>query len=278
MENQLQIIVRDSGLEKTKAKYMLDNFQCYFEIADEWAKKSKTLVVTNADQKAEMQMARTGRLFLREKRIDVEKSRKILKEESLRESRAIDGIANVLKALIIPIELYLEHQEKFVEMQEEKKRELLRIEAEKKIEEEEIAKAKAEAEERERIRQENERLKIEAKKRERKAEAERKKHEATLAKERAEAEAKRKILEEKAMQERKEAEKKLFEERKKAHEENQKAEIKRKALEEKVRKEREKAQAKADKERKEKERLAEILKNQIICPKCGHKFQLKKEK
>ena len=54
MENQLQIIVKESGLEQTKAKVLLDNFTNYFEIADEWAKKTKTLVVTNENQKAEM--------------------------------------------------------------------------------------------------------------------------------------------------------------------------------------------------------------------------------
>src|SRR3990167_2109330 len=98
MENSLQVMVRDSGLEPTKAKYILDQFQNYFELADEWTAKAKTLVVTRHDQKAEMEMARTGRLFLREKRIAIENSRKKLKEEALREGKAIDGIANVLKA------------------------------------------------------------------------------------------------------------------------------------------------------------------------------------
>ena len=37
MENQLQVIVKESGLEQSKAKFILDNFQNYFEIADEWA-------------------------------------------------------------------------------------------------------------------------------------------------------------------------------------------------------------------------------------------------
>ena len=82
MENQLQIIVKESGLETSKAKYILDNFQDYFEIAAEWEKKAKTLIVTKENQTAEMQMARTGRLFLREKRIAIEKSRKELKEQA----------------------------------------------------------------------------------------------------------------------------------------------------------------------------------------------------
>ena len=53
-------------------------------------------------------------------------------------------------------------------------------------------------------------------------------------------------------------------------------EAEKKKAEAKARKEQEAAQAKIATERKEKERLAEMLKNQIECPKCGHKFQLKK--
>jgi hypothetical protein len=78
--------------------------------------------VTSSEQTAEMKMAREGRLFLKAKRVDIEKARKELKEQSLREGKAIDGIANVLKALIEPTEEYLEKQERFVEIQEENRR------------------------------------------------------------------------------------------------------------------------------------------------------------
>src|SRR3990167_280317 len=131
MENQLQVIVKESGLDTTKAKYILENFQNYFEIASEWEAKAKMLKVTNASQVTEMKMAREGRLFLKEKRIDIEKARKRLKEEAMREGKAIDGIANVLKAVIEPIENYLDRQEHFVEIEEEAKREAIRLEVEK---------------------------------------------------------------------------------------------------------------------------------------------------
>ena len=157
-----QVIIQESGLEATKAKFILENFQNYFEVADEWTRKANMIVVTNENQKADMQMARTGRLFLREKRIAIEKARKELKEQALREGKAIDGIANVLKALIVPIEEYLEKQERFVEILAEKKAESLRLEVEKRIEEERIAKEKADAEEQLRIKAENEKLKTEA--------------------------------------------------------------------------------------------------------------------
>jgi len=77
-----------------------------------------------------------------------------------------------------------------------------RIEAERKAEEERIAKEKAEAEERERVRIENERLKAEAEAKEKQ-----------LAEERAKAEAERKAIEEKARKEKADADAKLKAER-----------------------------------------------------------------
>lgn len=277
-ESQLATIVKESQLEPTKAKFILDKFTEYFKMADEWTIKARTIVVTKDNQTAEMEMARTGRLFLREKRIAVEKARKELKEQALREGKAIDGIANVLKALIVPIEEYLDKQERFIEIQQEKKEAEMRAEIEKRMEEERIAKEKADAEALEKARIENEKLKAEAVEREKKANAERKKQEAILAKERAKAETARKEQEEKMLAERKKAEaiRKVQEEKLLA--ERAETEKARKLAEEKARAEKEKERAKAEAERKEKERLAEILKNQITCPKCNHKFTLKEKK
>jgi hypothetical protein len=166
MENNLAVIIKDSGLEETKANFLLTNFQNYFEIASDWEKKAKSIVVKDETQKAEMEMARAGRLFLREKRIAIEKSRKELKEQSLREGKAIDGIANVLKALIEPIEEYLDKQEHFVEIKIKAEVEKQQRELTEKLEAERLAKEKADREEQERIRLENEKLKKEAEKRE----------------------------------------------------------------------------------------------------------------
>ena len=53
--NQLQIIVKESGLEPSKAQYILEKFQDYFEIAAEWEQKAKAIVVTSPSQVMEMQ-------------------------------------------------------------------------------------------------------------------------------------------------------------------------------------------------------------------------------
>ena len=143
MSSQLEIIVQESQLDTTKAKFILDKFNNYFDIASEWEIKAKAIVVTDPKQTADMQMARVGRLFLREKRIAIEKTRKELKEQALREGKAIDGISNVLKALIVPIEEHLERQERFIEIQKEAELEQKRLEIERRMEADRIAKEKA---------------------------------------------------------------------------------------------------------------------------------------
>lgn len=256
-KDQMQIIVKKSGLESTKANYLLNKFQDYFKIADEWEKRAKTIVVTNESQKVEMQLARTGRLFLRDKRIAIEKARKELKEQALREGKAIDGIANILKALIVPIEEYLERQEKYVEIKAKEAEEKRRLEAERKAEEERIAKERAEREEQERIRIENEKLKKEAEERERAMRAER-----------AKAEVEKRAIEEKARKEKEEAERVARIEREKQEKilakQRAKAEAERKAIEEKAKLERKKMQKK--------------LEEQIECPFCHKKFTLPQSK
>lgn len=122
MENQLVKVVNESGLDKTKAQVLLDNFSNYFDIAADWENKAKTLAVTDVKQIAEMKMAREGRLFLKQKRVDVEHTRKMLKENALREGQTIDSIARILTNLILPIEQDLEQKEKFAEIQEAKRK------------------------------------------------------------------------------------------------------------------------------------------------------------
>lgn len=248
MENQLSVIVKESGLEKTKAQILLDNFSNYFQIAGEWEKKAKAIVVSNANQITEMKMARVGRLFLREKRIAIEKTRKNLKEQALREGKAIDGIANILKALIVPIEEYLEKQEKFVEIEIAREAKRRQIEAEQKAEQEQIAKEEAEAKERKRIRKENEQLKREAEEREQK-----------IVEERIRVEKEKEIQEEKVRKEREAAERAASEERKRHEQdlmaERAKAEEKQRAHEEKAKKEKEAIEARM-----------------IECPFCHRSF------
>ena len=115
--NKLEIVIEQSGLEQTKAKTVLDSFSQFFKQAEEWEIKAKSIVVTNTLQVEEMRQAREARLALKDIRVNAEKTRKGLKKQSLREGKAIDGIANVIKAIVEPLEQYLEKQEKFAELQ-----------------------------------------------------------------------------------------------------------------------------------------------------------------
>ena len=115
--NELQLVVKQAGLEENKVQSLLNSFGDSFSKAKKVVEKAKGLEVTSEDQVEKMAEARKIRLELKEIRVNVENTRVELKEQSLREGRAIDGISNVIKALIVPIEEYLEKQEKYAEEQ-----------------------------------------------------------------------------------------------------------------------------------------------------------------
>jgi hypothetical protein len=293
-QNQLQLIVKTSGLEQTKAQYILEKFTNYFEIAAEWEAKAKTIVVRNDSDVSNMQLARVGRLFLREKRIAIEKARVELKEQALREGKAIDGIANILKGLIEPIEEYLDQQERYVEIKV--RAEAARIQAEEaaKLEADRLAKEEADRKEQERIRLENLKLKEEAEAREKKIAQQK----ALAEKQQREAEAEKKKLEEASLKQQKEAEAKLKaqEEAAKAKEEavrkQHETELARqKELEEQAKKQQAEAEEKlkakveeariakikATQQQRAKEEAQAKLANLVECPFCHKTFTLKHE-
>jgi len=116
LSNELAVVVQETGLEQSKVEKLMTSFGDSFKNAKHIAREAKAIVVTDDNQVDEMTKAREYRLSLRTIRIDVEKTRKALKEQSLREGRAIDGLANVIKALVVPVEEHLEKQEKFLEL------------------------------------------------------------------------------------------------------------------------------------------------------------------
>jgi len=191
-DTQLQKLVDESGLDSTKANFILKTFEDSFAVAAEWELKAKNIVVTNSSQKDLMLEARNGRLFLKAKRNAIEKNRKLLKEQSLREGKAIDGIANVLKGLIVPLEQHLEKQEKFVEILEARQAESYRLQREKELAEQRAELEEAAREERERIAKENAELKTKQRVQDQELEAQRLKAaelEESIAKEQAESRA-----------------------------------------------------------------------------------------
>lgn len=115
-------IVDESDIVGGEAVALKEALLPYFVQAQEWLEIAKTLQVTDVSQVDIMKKAKDTRKALRDIRIALEARRKELKEESLRKGKAIDGVANVLKGLISPIEEYLEEQENFVKIQQEKEK------------------------------------------------------------------------------------------------------------------------------------------------------------
>lgn len=113
---ELAVIAKENNLPNNKVQELLSQFGDSFQLAKDAVNDAKDIEVTDESQTEKMAIARTARLKLKNIRIDVERTRKDLKEQSLREGKAVDGMANIIKALIIPIEEHLEKQERFAEV------------------------------------------------------------------------------------------------------------------------------------------------------------------
>ena len=94
MSQKIDELIGTGVIEKTKGDYIKEKFQDFTEAIEEWSEKANAIVVTEETQKELMAEARQGRLLLKSKRIEVEKVRKSLKEQSLSEGRLIDSVAN----------------------------------------------------------------------------------------------------------------------------------------------------------------------------------------
>ena len=101
------------------AKHELEvSFGGLFAQAQQLITEAEQIDVTDASQVREMKRAREVRLGLRGVRIDGDKIHKALKEDSLRRGRAIDGMRNVVKYMVEPVENRMMDMEKFAERQE----------------------------------------------------------------------------------------------------------------------------------------------------------------
>jgi fused signal recognition particle receptor len=123
--NELVVLVDNSELQKGTRELLLTSFLPFLEQAKEWRVKAEALIVTDGTQLTEMKQAREGRLALRLIRTQADKKRKELKEDSNRYNKAVQSVYNAIEAVILPIEEHLEKQEKFAEIAEANRKELL---------------------------------------------------------------------------------------------------------------------------------------------------------
>lgn len=117
-ETALARVVRENQLSEQAGKNLMTAFQPYFAEAQPLIEQAKGIKVADATCVSEMKKAREVRLALKRVRTDAEKTRKAMKEDSLRAGRAIDGMNNILLLAIEPVEKVLEEQEKFAERAE----------------------------------------------------------------------------------------------------------------------------------------------------------------
>jgi chromosome segregation ATPase len=202
------------------------------------------LSVKGIDDRDGYDLCHSARMEVKGKRVEVEKTRKKLKEDALEYGRVVDKEAKRITSLLEPIENYLLSQEKIIDDEKErikKAEELARIEAEN-------AAKRAEEERLEKIRQEQE---IERKRLDAIAEEQRQKEAAIKAEQEAIEKEKQRIANEKRRQEEEKLRQEQFEKEKALAVERAKQEeatrIKREA-EQKAEKER---LAKLETERKE---------------------------
>ena len=301
----LKEIARTNAIDEVMAEELIADFADTIRQAVEWKRKALAITVTDASQVFEMAAAKALGKEIQQARIAVENNRKAKKEQYLRKGKAVDGMANVIFSLIVPLEKHLKTQINFVKIQEEKVEADRRAAADKLLAEQEAADRQAEEQ---RIKDqaiENARLKQEAEEREAKAAADRaeaarklKEQEDAAAEQKRKADAKLKKTRDaaaakvKATQD--EADAKAAKERAYQAEKDAAAEREREQI-------RTSEQAAADAERREafaeaeKKRLAAIAEaeekaqleaeerervhqeelrqaRQVKCPECGHEF------
>jgi len=113
--NDLTKTVKESNLPASKAEALEAAFMPFFEQAAKHCETAFTIKVTNIGQTAEMGRAKQVWTALKDNRIAKEKMRVRVKEDALKEGRAIDKIANFLDSVTVPMEKYLEDQWKYGE-------------------------------------------------------------------------------------------------------------------------------------------------------------------
>jgi len=242
-------LVKTYGVRDLKAEYIVQGYRAVIDPAQipKWEDAASAIEVTSEEQREDMAMARELRLKIRNTRTTVESTRKELKEDALRESKAIDGLGGAIRKRLEAVEGYLKEQEEYAKRQAEERERNRREEADRLLREKEEREAQereaARRAEEKRMREENAKLRKEAEEREAAIEAERQLH----AEAQARKDAERNAAEEKARKEREAEARKIAEERER---------------------ERREAAAALRKAQEEADRLAAS----VVCPQCGAEF------
>ncbi len=130
---KLQEMVLASGLEDNSAKELVTYFDSYFVQLEKWQEDALKLEVRDEQDKESIEIANKAWKNVKSLRIDVEKTRKKLKESSLKRGRLIDTIAKEFKTRIEPIETHLNKQANYIKIKEQERKAKLKQEREEMI-------------------------------------------------------------------------------------------------------------------------------------------------
>jgi len=117
--------IKEAGLSGEMSQLIESKFIPFLQNARGMQEKAFALVITDENQTVEMAEARKARLLLKQMRVDADHLRKELKEDSLRYGKAVQGVYNIIEAIIVPMEKHLQKQEDFAEIQRENRRKQL---------------------------------------------------------------------------------------------------------------------------------------------------------
>lgn len=116
---QVKALVKSIKVET--AEEILGQYKPFFAAVDDLLQQAKRVEVTDATQVTMIRHSRELRLKLREQRTAADKTRKAMKEESLRLGKAIDGVYSFFELMVKPVEDKLLAAEEFAERAEQKR-------------------------------------------------------------------------------------------------------------------------------------------------------------
>ncbi len=114
-------IIEEHQLPSEKALQLQEKFLPIMKSLREWEDQALSIVVENETQKDLMKKARTMRLDLRDIRVNAEKDKKVMKEDSIREGAAIQKSFNYIEHRIKTLEEHLSTQENYAEIKKQER-------------------------------------------------------------------------------------------------------------------------------------------------------------
>ncbi len=120
-QDQFALVLKENPIAPSEAQALESVFGPMLKQVQVWKSMAESIKVISPDQIEDMQQARKLRLLLKDTRVEADKKRKEMKEESLRKGKAVDGMFNIIKFLIVPLEEKLQKDEDFIHEMEEKR-------------------------------------------------------------------------------------------------------------------------------------------------------------